>query len=178
MILHGKSVLLRPPRYDEHRRLVRLRNENLDCFYDQKPITLESHLKWYDDVRGGARWWGDVECLYCIVLCELVIGTIGLIDFAFAAGYAEYGRFVIAAPWRRRGYGTDALATLLHHAFLDLGVECVYGHVLAHNEAALALDRRLGFRDHGSRSIAQDQVAIRMQIGREDFLKWLATTLS
>jgi RimJ/RimL family protein N-acetyltransferase len=46
-----------------------------------------------------------------------------------------------------RGYGSDALRTLLHHIFTGTPLERVYLHTLDHNVRAQRAFRRVGFRD-------------------------------
>jgi RimJ/RimL family protein N-acetyltransferase len=56
---------------------------------------------------------------------------------------------LIDRAWWSRGYGYDAMRTLLAHAFSTLRLHRVTLYVLATNERALALYRRLGFRREG-----------------------------
>ncbi len=50
---------------------------------------------------------------------------------------------------RGQGLGGEALSALLDYAFGELGLYRVYLRVLAYNEPAIRLYRRLGFRGEG-----------------------------
>lgn len=140
--MQGEYVRLRYPQNSDHSYLVELRNGNLQHFFSDTAVSLESHLSWYSKVEHS---FPTVE-FFVIERDGDAIGTIGLCNISQAHHRAEYGRFVIDECERGKGYGRAALLLLLDHAFGGLGLNKVYGDILATNEVAIKLDESLGFR--------------------------------
>lgn len=143
-------VRLRPLRESDHERIVLWRNQSIQYFFSDTPISLASHLKWYARFAASPdQWYFAVEATELLSLPDL-LGTIGLYNISRTHHRAEYGRFLIAPGHRRQGYGRDALYLLLDFAFNTLNLNRVYGDILANNHAAIALDERLGFTLEGT----------------------------
>ncbi|MET9447231.1 GNAT family N-acetyltransferase [Streptomyces cinerochromogenes] len=77
-----------------------------------------------------------------------LVGSIGSHRTGRSSGWFEFD-VMIGAEHRRRGYATEALALLLRFMFAERRYHKCLGAVLAHNEASLALTRRLGFTEEG-----------------------------
>jgi RimJ/RimL family protein N-acetyltransferase len=73
-----------------------------------------------------------------------VIGDIGFHGPPDDQGRAEIG-YAIAPSWRRRGYATEAVATLVSWARSMGGVTQIAAHTLPDNEASQSVLRRLHF---------------------------------
>ena len=138
------SLYLRPPLKSDHLLLVEQRNRNLSSFYSSTPITLESHLEWYDQVKCD-----NTQQFYTIAHDHFCIGSIGLKDIDRVHKRAEYGRFVISLVCRGQGYGRQALLLLLDYAFTTLDLNRVYGYILANNFPGLAVCLSAGFSIEG-----------------------------
>ncbi|TCO58743.1 GNAT family N-acetyltransferase [Actinocrispum wychmicini] len=68
------------------------------------------------------------------------------------------------------GYGTEMRAAVLHLAFAGLNAEEAFSAAFEHNEASLAVSRKLGYRPDGTeRQVVRDELAIdrRMRLTRE-----------
>lgn len=163
-MIKGKLVRLRFPEPGDHLQLVKWRNDNLQYFFSDEPVSLENHLDWYERIRQDAsQRFFVIEALVEDKSMasrrqngEIVrfnnfapIGTIGLQNIDFHHRRAEYGRFLIAEEHRGKDYGRDALLTLLHFAFTTLGLHKVYGEILTRNAGALELCETLGFHRAG-----------------------------
>lgn len=160
--MRGNLVRLRFPEPADHRSLVKWRNENLRYFFSDEPVSLENHLDWYEQVSHDAsQRFFVVEHESVQVVTDVdgpsyfprefsePVGTIGLANIDFRHRRAEYGRFLIAEEHRGKGYGKDALSTLLKLAFVTLGLHKVYGEILTRNTGALDLCQSLGFLQEG-----------------------------
>lgn len=55
-------------------------------------------------------------------------------------------RFLLSAPWRNKGYGTQSLRWLVSYAFQTLHVNKVTLSVFSQNTAALRCYEKTGFR--------------------------------
>ncbi len=56
---------------------------------------------------------------------------------------------MIGADHRRKGYAAEAVALLMRFMFAERRYHKCLGAIFAHNEASLALTRRLGFTEEG-----------------------------
>ena len=141
----GPQLHIRYPIQADHPLLVEWRNRSLSSFYSSSPITLESHLKWYDQVKSD-----NTQAFRAVVLDHLCIGSVGLKDIDYLTHKrAEYGRFTIAPVYRGQGYGKQALSLLLDYAFTTLDLNRVYGYILANNFPGLAVCLSAGFSIEG-----------------------------
>lgn len=109
-------------------------------FRDIRPLDFETHRRFVTKALEGEprAYWFIVEA------SKVPVGTISLYNFSRDGRECEFGRFIIAAGYRGRGYGRRALARLMELA-RSLGVERVRCEVLASNEPALRLYASLGF---------------------------------
>ncbi len=87
------------------------------------------------------------------------IGTVSLRNLDFKNRNAELAILIGEPENRGQGLGGEVLSALLDYAFGELGLYRVYLRVLAYNEPAIRLYRRLGFRGEGR---------LRAQVWRED----------
>jgi len=137
-------LVLRTPSQWDHKLLVKWRNQSLSYFYSSSPITLESHLEWYEQIE-----LDDTQQFYAIGLGHTCMGAIGLKDIDLVHKRAEYGRLIIAPSYRGQGYGRHALLSLLDYAFGGLDLNRVYGYILANNFPGLATALSVGFSIEG-----------------------------
>src|SRR6185436_18823562 len=90
-------------------------------FYDDEPISLETHLKWWAKVSADPS-----QRNYMIDALDtgspIVIGMTALVGIDFVNRHAEYGRLKIDAKWQGKGYAYDAEVTLRRHAFDSLNL--------------------------------------------------------
>ncbi|MFF0622119.1 GNAT family N-acetyltransferase [Streptomyces sp. NPDC004296] len=77
-----------------------------------------------------------------------LVGTVGSHRTGRCSGWFEFD-VMIGAEHRRKGYATEALVLLLRFMFAERRYHKCLAAVLAHNEASLALFRRLGFTEEG-----------------------------
>jgi RimJ/RimL family protein N-acetyltransferase len=84
-----------------------------------------------------------------------LIGGCGLKDVDLVNRTAMLGIFIGEVEYRGHGYGADAIHLLLSHGFHILGLESLSLEVFSYNEAAIALYRKVGFREIGRRRRAR-----------------------
>ncbi len=99
------------------------------------------------DVQARAAGW-TLEGTFVAVADANVVGLIHLA--ASRHGFGEIG-MAVAREWRGRGIGTMLLAAAVAGA-RERGLHKVSLSVFAHNAAALALYRKLGFVEEGRRA--------------------------
>ncbi|MET9699911.1 GNAT family protein [Streptomyces sp. NPDC006529] len=77
-----------------------------------------------------------------------IVGTVGSHHAEPRAGWFEYG-VTMGAGHRRKGYAAEAVVMLLRFMFAERRYHKCGARIFAHNEASLALHRRLGFVEEG-----------------------------
>ncbi len=104
------------------------------------------------------------------------LGTISLFDISRQHRHAELGISIWNPDGRDKGYGTDAVMTMLWVGFHILGLNNIYLHAIAHNARALRTYEKAGFKRVGifrrhmySMGEFQDEVA--MDILKDEFME-------
>ncbi len=76
------------------------------------------------------------------------VGAVGSHQADARMGWFEYG-ITIGADHRRKGYAAEAAVLLLRFMFQENRYHKCHVRIFAHNDASLALHRRLGFTEEG-----------------------------
>lgn len=150
-MIYGERVRLRlPETQSDHELLVKWRNDPgmKLVFYDDEPISLETHMRWWAKVSADSS-----QRNYMIDAIDTekptAIGMTSLVGIDTVNRFAEYGRLKIDAAYQRRGYAYEAEVLLMRHAFDTLNLHRVWLHALAYNEAVIKLHEKTGFRHEG-----------------------------
>lgn len=150
MIL-GKNIRLRLPETDkDHELLVMWRNDPdmKLMFYDDEPVSMDSHLTWWKRVSVD-----PTQRNYMIDAVDrdnfMPIGMTALVNLDWRNRTAEYGRLKIDARYQKRGYAFDAEMTLMRYAFDSLNLQRVWLHALDYNVAVIQLHLKTGFTQEG-----------------------------
>ncbi len=97
------------------------------------------------------------------------IGNVMYYDVDERKKQAELGIMIGIKEYWGRGYGTDVVATVLKHIFMDTGIERVYLHTLTWNDRAQSAFKKSGFKV--VRDVRKDGYDfLKMEITREDWL--------
>ena len=116
---------------DDAQRIVEWRNdpENYENFLDARPITLESHLSWFEKYLVD-----ETRYDFMIFLNGAPIGTCGISNITGIECEASY--MIGKVSTRGNGYATEALKAITNVAFRELGVKKVTARILSKNEAS------------------------------------------
>jgi len=97
------------------------------------------------------------------------IGNVMYYDVDERKRQAELGIMIGLREYWDRGYGTDAVDTVLRHIFTETGIERVYLHTLEWNDRAQTAFKKTGFA--AVRTVARDGYNfILMEALRSDWL--------
>ncbi len=80
-----------------------------------------------------------------------VVGALDLFEFDPLNGRAGIGLLIYPADARGKGYATDAVSTVCRYGREVLRLHQLWGNVGATNEASLALFRKAGFTEIGTK---------------------------
>jgi RimJ/RimL family protein N-acetyltransferase len=145
----GKRVRLRGIEPDDWSALMRFAEdeERLGDLLNP-PRSAEGFRAWAKE-QAAAKSDGDCFGLAIeAVDSGEMVGAVGSHHADPRAGWFEYG-VTIGAGHRRKGYAAEAVVMLLRFMFAERRFHKCGARIFAHNEASLALQRRLGFVEEG-----------------------------
>lgn len=131
-------------RKEDAELIVSWRNDpdNYRNFLNAKPITLESHLKWFEGYL-------DDDTRFDFIIEDssgTPIGTCGLSEISESG--CEISYMIGALDARGKGYATEAIKALSELAFRELGVPVIEARILSHNVASRKAVEKCGFCEH------------------------------
>ena len=149
MIIHGEKIVLRAVEEADNTMLLSLINDpdtEMMLGGSSWPVSESEQLKWFEHQERNR------DVLRCIVALKedgRAIGTIILseIDQKNATGHIHIK--MSKDGGRGKGYGTDAVNTMVQYAFEELRLNCIYANILSYNEASIRLFERCGFKRDG-----------------------------
>ncbi len=153
MIL-GQRIRLRPIEKDDLPRYVKwLADEETRSFVSlHLPYGLVQEERWYEDnltAREEQAWAIDVQPQDTGLAPWEHIGSCGLFGIDWRCRRAEAGILIGAREYWGRGYGSDALQTLVHWGFYTLNLNRIYLRVYEDNARAIRCYQNLGFVEEG-----------------------------
>lgn len=149
MIIYGDKILLRAVEEPDNAMLLSLINDpdtEMMLGGSSWPVSEVEQLKWFEHQERSR------DVLRCIVALKedgKAVGTIILsdIDQKNATGHIHIK--MSKDGGRGKGYGTDAISTMVQYAFEELRLNCIYANILTYNEASIKLFERCGFKRDG-----------------------------
>ena len=149
--LAGTHVRLRAPRVEDLDAFHAGRDSDGERRWGQTelPRTLEASRRWLDELLTKPRD-GDRAFLAIENTAATVVGSISVDETNRRLGIFSYG-IGLFAPYRRRGYGTEAIVLMLRFYFDELGYQRCETGINAFNQPSLALHEKLGFTVEGVR---------------------------
>ncbi|MDH4123394.1 MAG: GNAT family N-acetyltransferase [Thermoplasmata archaeon] len=112
------------------------------------PISLEQERKWVEKHLSG----NESEKIFTILTKNgKPIGNIGLADINYTNRATTLGIMIGEKNYWNRGYGADAISTLLEFAFDTMGLHRIELRVNGNNERAIACYKKCGFKIEGKR---------------------------
>jgi RimJ/RimL family protein N-acetyltransferase len=147
-MLKGRRVSLAPLRTTDLPRLFEWINDREQVLFNApyKPVHEADHQAWFDSINRRS----DVVIFGIrLVESEDLIGSCQLTDVDRLHRSASLQVRIGEVGERGHGYGTEAVALLLRHAFADLGLRRVQLQAFSSNAAALRCYAKVGFTQEG-----------------------------
>jgi RimJ/RimL family protein N-acetyltransferase len=147
----GEKVRLRPIERDDLPRFVkwfadREVRRHLDLYL---PISMAQEERWFENLQ--ERLDRKEEVLLAIDTAEGVhIGNVGLVPINWKDRSAELGIFIGDASYWDKGYGSDAVRTMLKIAFRKMNLHRVFLRVHEDNARGIRCYEKVGFKHEGS----------------------------
>lgn len=148
----GKKTILRAYRKEDAAEAVKLFNDpELRRLLDPRP-GLPLSLPEEEAFVNAAMSPKDRNAAFDFAVTTLqgrYIGGCSFFNFNHLAGTVTLGISIADKNYWGKGYGTDALRTLLRLLFGEMNARKVLLYVFAFNERAIACYKGLGFREEG-----------------------------
>lgn len=149
MNIQGKNVVLRAISMKDANLLMQLINDaetEKMLGGSSFPVSLEGQEKWIVAQTGR----NDVlRCIVALKENEEGIGTVILSDIDTKNGVAQVHIKMDKQRGRGKGYGSDALNTIVNYAFGEMRLNCIYADVLEYNTVSQKLFEKCGFHRDG-----------------------------
>ncbi len=147
MTIYGERIRLRALERSDIPDLVRWLNDpavtgNLLLYL---PISHSMEERWFESMLDKE----NDHVLGIETLEGRLIGVIGLHKIDWREREAELGIFIGQKEYGNRGYGTDAVRTMLRFAFRQMNLHRVTLCVFAHNRRAFRCYEKCGFQLEG-----------------------------
>jgi len=148
VFVSGRLVTLREKQLDDARRDYEWRRDPELAAYDAaRPISMSFRsfaAALSDELQSPSMYRRS----FAIEVTEsgLHIGNVMFYSYDPTRQEAELGITIGDRDYWSRGFGTDAVATMLLYLFRERGLERVYLHTLSWNHRAQAAFNRTGFR--------------------------------
>lgn len=173
MLISGEKVQLRPVVPTDFARMVTWSQDSevtryLDAGY---PADIEECPGWLQEAQSSRH----TQLFAVVTRDDGLIGDIELDHITWRSGDAELRIRIGERHLWDRGYGTDAVLTLLEHAFRHMSLSRVYLRVFAANARAIRCYEKAGFRKEGrlrrrTRSGTMSEILL-MRILRDEYLR-------
>lgn len=156
MNIYGKHIVLRAISEADAPLLLQMINDpdtERMLGGSSVPVSMSAQQSWIQ------RQASNSDVLRCIIAdrsaVEAGLGTVILSDIDRKNGCAQVHIKLGTENCRGKGYGTDALNTIVAYAFNEMRLHCIYADVLEYNVASQRLFEKCGFHKDG---ILRDRV--------------------
>lgn len=149
MNIKGEKIILRAIEQRDCQLLLELINDQETEYMLggwSFPVSYQMQLDWI------SKLGKDIHTLRCILESiddKIALGTIILSEIDYKNGNAEVQIKIANNGVRGKGYGYDAISTIVKYAFSELRLNCIYARVSSHNEASKNLFIKCGFIEEG-----------------------------
>jgi RimJ/RimL family protein N-acetyltransferase len=150
-MIQGHNIRLRPFERDDLPRVVSWLadpqvREGISFFM---PLSLEDEVKWFEAMKTNepARQILAIDARAAEADGPgwVHIGSTGFIELNWRARLAELGIMIGNRDYWSRGYGTDAVRTLVDFGFGELNLNRIYLRVFDFNQRAIRCYEKAGF---------------------------------
>lgn len=147
MNILGGTVLLRAIELWDKDILKRLINDKETEYLIggwSSPVSDINQIDWIKSIGVNPH------IIRCMIdnLEEHTLGTVILSDIDYKNGIAEI-HIKLLKEYQSKGYGADAVNTLVNYAFHELRLQCVYAYINEYNIGSQKLFEKLGFKLEG-----------------------------
>jgi diamine N-acetyltransferase len=111
-----------------------------------KYISKEIDLNWYEEYLEKRK----TNIRLAIEVDNTYVGNVNLTNIDFINRSAEFSIFIGNKDYRGKGIGYKATSELINHGIINLGLNRIWLTVLAENNVAQGLYKKIGFEVEGN----------------------------
>jgi RimJ/RimL family protein N-acetyltransferase/ubiquinone/menaquinone biosynthesis C-methylase UbiE len=143
----GSLIAIRRPSDNDCDELIALAQASVDFLrpWIDPPMTRDR----FNTYLQSRRTSGDDGFLICERGSNRIAGLINLNCIVRGAFHSAYLGYWIGAPFAKKGYMSEAMRLVIHHAFTEMKLHRVEANIQPQNLASIALVRRCGFVKEG-----------------------------
>jgi len=145
-MIKGKKIVLRALEKNDLRRCWKWIN-NSEVTRDMGtsfPKSMHEEERWYEEIQKSER-----RKVFAIQVGKKHVGNISLENIDYRSRKATLGIMIGEQNYWNKGYGSDAVKTLLLLAFNELNLHKIYLHVFPSNKRAIKCYRKCRFKEDG-----------------------------
>lgn len=155
-MIEGEKVYLRAVERKNLETLRKWRNQEWlrKYFREYREITEHMQEKWYENIVAQNDKFVNFEILAKVAEyngrkeSDVLVGMCGLYYIDWKNKSAEFTIYIAKEYMRRKGFGSDALKTLLKYGFDEMNLNRIWCEVFDNNEA-IKIYSKLGFVKEG-----------------------------
>lgn len=150
MLIYGEKVVLRGvEEYDNCMLLSLINDPETEMMLGESswPVSEAEQLRWFENLSQNKN---SIRCIVAIKEEEKkAVGTVILNEIDMKNGTGHIHIKMVKEEGRGKGYGTDAVKTLVKYAFDYMRLNCIYANILPYNKASIRLFEKCGFQLEG-----------------------------
>lgn len=152
----GNRVALRAPKLSDAARLIQLQTESEEFLARWVPARAGDELELHAvrkrilEQRRNFKADRDYKFVFTLGARGPIMGRVSLSQVFRGVFQNAYLGYYVDVRYKRQGFTREAVELALDVAFGPLGLHRVQAAIMPHNEASLALIRRVGFREEGT----------------------------
>lgn len=149
MIIYGEKIKLRAIESEDNAILLEMMNDpDIEMMVGgySWPSSMAEQMKWFSKLENNSS---ILRCIIANKENDEAIGTLILNEIDMKNGTGHIHIKIANGSERGKGYGTDAINTIVSYAFSELRLNCIFANILAYNEASVHLFEKCGFSRDG-----------------------------
>lgn len=149
MNIYGEKVMLRAIEAKDCDMLLKLINDpdtEKMLGGGSFPVSEQHQKEWIEKQASNQE---TLRCIVEVIDEKKSVGTVILSGIDYKNGNAEIHIKLTADEGRGKGYGSDAIKTIVQYAFEELRLHCIYATVLEYNAVSAKMFEKCGFEKEG-----------------------------
>lgn len=149
LIIYGDKIKLRAIESEDNALLLEMMN-------DPDIETMVGGYSWPGSYSNQMKWFSNLESNPSVLRCiiankedDKAIGALILNEIDMKNGTGHIHIKIASGDERGKGYGTDAIKTIVKYAFSELRLNCIFANILSYNEPSVHLFEKCGFMRDG-----------------------------
>ncbi len=149
MVIYGEKIKLRAIEPEDNAILLEMMNDpDIELMVGgySWPGSMTDQMKWYSKLENTSS---ILRCIIANKESNQAVGTLILNEIDMKNGTGHIHIKIASGSERGKGYGTDAILTVVKYAFSELRLNCIFANILSYNKPSVHLFEKCGFHRDG-----------------------------